>query len=222
MNNLKKIDLLLAVIIGEAAAWLMVLIARNLAIEMPAIGAAMPFINYLPVVFPILCAGGLAIARILSKAVPVIYQFAKFVLVGGLNFLIDMGILNFLVFYTGIYEGLAQTGFKGLSFVVAVINSYLWNKFWTFKRESIETIGKEFFQFLAVSVIGLAINLGVDYVLVNMIPAFGGIPVKTWAQLSAMFSAIIALVWNFLGYKFIVFEAPKNNNNGKISSIPQI
>ncbi len=220
MDNLKKIDLLLAVVIGEAAAWLMVLIARNLAIEMPGIGAVMRFINYLPFVFPVLCAGGLAIAHILSKAAPVIYQFAKFVLVGGLNFLIDMGILNFLVFYTGIYEGLAQTGFKCLSFVVAVINSYLWNKFWTFKRESVEEVGKEFFQFLAVSIVGLAINLGADYVLVNMVSPFGGIPLKTWAQLGAMFSAIIALVWNFIGYKFIVFKGnPKNNTNGKISSL---
>ncbi len=212
MANFKKIDILLAVIIGEIAAWLMVLIARNLAIEVPGVSAALPYVNYLPVIFPIACAIGLVIAGILSRIIPVVYQVAKFVLVGGLNFLIDMGVLNFLVFYTGISMGLTQSGFKGISFLIAVINSYLWNKFWTFKRASTESVGKEFFQFIVVSVIGFIVNLGVNYVFVNMIPAFGGMPAKTWAQFSAMIAAIVALFWNFIGYKFIVFDVKMKVN----------
>lgn len=206
---MKKLDLLLALIIGEVCAWLMWLIAKNLAIEVPAIGAVSQYLNYLPVIFPLLCAVGLVIAHILSKAIAVIYQVAKFVLVGGMNFLIDMGVLNFLVFYTGIAAGAAQSGFKALSFSVAVINSYFWNKFWTFKRESTEGAGKEFLQFLIVSVIGFGINLSIDYAVVNMISPFGGVGEKTWAQFGALVAAVISLFWNFLGYKFVVFEQKK-------------
>lgn len=213
MNTFKKSDLLLALIIGEVCAWLIWLIARNLAIEVPGIAVAVPYLNYLPVVFPVLCALGLAAAYFLSKAIPVVYQIAKFVLVGGTNFLIDMGVLNFLVFYTGISIGLTQSVFKGISFFAAVINSYLWNKFWTFKRESAESAGKEFLQFVIVSVIGFGINLGVDYVAVNMISPFGSIGAKTWAQIGALIAAVVALFWNFLGYKFIVFEEKKNTND---------
>lgn len=219
MGNLRKIDLLIALIIGEVTAWLIVLIARNLAIEVPGIGVALPYLNYLPVIFPIICAIGLFLAYLLSKALPVLYQFAKFVLVGGLNFLIDMGVLNFLVFYTGISAGLTQTGFKGISFSIAVINSYLWNKFWTFKRVSTESVSREFFQFAIVSIIGLLINLGVDYVFVNMITPFGGMPLKTWAQFSAMIAAVIALFWNFIGYKFIVFEVKSKENYEQIGAV---
>jgi putative flippase GtrA len=135
-----------------------------------------------------------------------LYQFAKFILVGSLNFLIDMGILNFLIFYTGISAGLPQSAFKGISFIVAVLNSYVWNKFWTFRSSTGHTVGKEFFQFLFVSTIGFFLNLGVDYFFVNVIHSYGGMPVKSWAQFSAMIAAIIALLWNFIGYKFIVFE----------------
>lgn len=209
---MKKIDLLLALIIGEVCALIMVLIARNLAVEVPGIAAIMPYVNYLLVVFPLVCAIGLIFAYFAGRFLPVVYQAAKFVLVGGLNFLIDMGVLNFLVFFTGISAGLAQSGFKAASFLVAVINSYFWNKFWTFKRDSAESAGKEFLQFVIVSIIGFAINLGVDYAAVNMMSPFGGMLPKTWAQLSAMFAAIAALFWNFLGYKFIVFEKPKNNS----------
>lgn len=210
MNIFKKSDLLLALIVGEVCAWLMWLIARNLAIEVPGIAAVVPYLNYLPVVFPVLCALGFIVAVFLSKVIPVIYQIAKFVLVGGLNFLIDMGVLNFLVFYTGTAVGFTQSGFKAISFSAAVINSYFWNKFWTFKRESAESAGKEFLQFIIVSVIGFGINLGVDYAIVNMMAPFAGIGAKTWAQIGALVAAIIALFWNFLGYKFIVFKEKKS------------
>jgi putative flippase GtrA len=117
-----------------------------------------------------------------------------------------MGILNFLIFYTGISAGLPQSAFKGFSFIVAVLNSYIWNKFWTFRRSKSHGVRKEFIQFLIVSIFGFLLNLGVDYVFVNMIHPFGALPAKSWAQFSAMIAAMLALFWNFIGYKFIVFE----------------
>ncbi len=203
---MKKLDVLLALIIGEVCAWLMFLIGRNLAVENLAVANLIPYINYLPVVFPVLCALGLIIARFLGRIIPVVYQLAKFILVGGMNFLIDMGVLNLLIFSTGIASGATQSGFKGISFLIALGNSYAWNKFWTFEDKSTSDIKKEFFQFTVVSVIGFLINVGSDYVFVNMISPFAGMPEKTWAQFSAMLASAIALIWNFLGYKFIVFN----------------
>lgn len=203
---LKKSDFIVALVIGEIAAWLMWFIGRNLALENPAIAALGNYLNYLPLVFPLLCAAGLYAAFLFNRFIPVIYQFGKFLLVGGLNFLIDNGVLNFLVFYTGIAAGAGQSAFKAASFLAAVFNSYFWNKFWTFKRTTTEAVGKEFAQFVVVSFIGFLINIGSDYFVVNFITPFGGMPVKTWAQFGALAAAIIALVWNFIGYKFIVFD----------------
>ena len=206
MNNFKKIDLLVALIIGEAAALLMVLIGNNLAEESVVFKALAPYLNYLVIVFPLVCAMGLYIAHILSKFIGVIYQFAKFVLVGGLNFLIDMGVLNFLIFYTGISTGLVQSEFKGISFLVATINSYFWNKYWTFGRKNTESAQREILVFFVVSTIGFLINLGVDYIIVNLISPFNSMNLKIWAQLGGLMASIVALSWNFIGYKFIVFK----------------
>ena len=208
---MKKSDIIIALIIGELTALLILLIGKNLASENPAIAALSVYLSYLPVVFPLLCAIGLYAAALISRFIPVIYQIGKFVLVGGLNFLIDNGILNFLVFYTGISVGFEQSIFKGASFVVAVVNSYFWNKFWTFKRTSQETVGKEFLQFFIVSCVGFLINLGVDYGVVNWTAPFADLPAKTWAQFGALLAAIAALFWNFIGYKFIVFDEKKSN-----------
>ena len=206
MNNLRKTDVLLAFVIGCLDALLIVLIARNLAIEIPVIKIALKYKNYFITALPILLVAALIVSYFLSRLFNIVYQFAKFILVGSLNFLIDMGVLNFLIFYTGISVGLTQSAFKGISFIAAVINSYVWNKFWTFSHSKTNRVGKEFLQFLVISTVGFFINLGVDYYLVNIIHPFWGMQAKTWAQFSAMIAAIIALVWNFIGYKFIVFE----------------
>ncbi len=206
MNNLKKTDVLLAFVIGSVDALIIVLIAKNLAVEIPVIEIALRFKNFFIIALPLLCVAVLIASYYISRIISVLYQFAKFILVGSLNFLIDMGILNFLIFYTGISAGLTQSAFKGFSFIVAVLNSYVWNKFWTFRSSTPQTVGKEFFQFLAISTVGFFLNVGVDYFLVNVIYPFGGLQAKSWAQFSAMIAAIIALFWNFIGYKFIVFE----------------
>jgi putative flippase GtrA len=206
MYNFKKTDVLLAFVIGCFNALIIVLIARNLAVDFPVIKIALRFQYYFMVAIPLLSGAILIISYYVSRVIPVFYQFTKFIIVGSLNFLIDMGILNFLIFYTGISAGLPQSAFKGFSFIVAVLNSYVWNKFWTFSHTKTNTVGKEIIQFFIVSIIGFILNLSVDYVFVNMIHPLGALPSKSWAQFSAMIAAIIALFWNFIGYKFIVFE----------------
>jgi len=202
-------DLILTLFIGEICAWLMMLIGQNLSGENPAIRILLPYFKYLPFVFPVLCLAGLLAAYFLGRVLPTVYQLAKFILVGGLNFLIDMGVLNFLIFSTGISTGITQSGFKSLSFLVAVLNSYFWNKYWTFKRAAQENVFQEFLQFLIVSVIGFFINITTDYILVNNIGPQWGMALKTWAQLSAVIATVVALNWNFIGYKFIVFDTKK-------------
>lgn len=219
MKNKK--DIFLALIIGEICGLLMFFIAKNLATENSAIASIIPITNYLPLIFPLICALGIFIVGLLSNAIPSLYQIAKFVLVGGTNFLIDMGILNILIFISGVYEGTTQSLFKATSFTLAVVNSYFWNKFWVFKRVRTETAGKEFLQFVAVSVVGFLINVGIDKILVDVTGPMGNIPEKTWAQLAAMISAIIALFWNFAGYKFIVFDSGKitEKQNGESGTL---
>jgi len=212
MPKLRKLDLLLALVIGGLAALMMIFVGRNLSEENRTFALIMPYANYLLFVFPILCAGGLAIAYFLNKLIGhFIFQLGKFVLVGGFNFLLDAAILNFLIFATGIAVGFGQSGFKSASFIIGITSSYLWNKHWTFnavKNPSRKPNG-EIFQFLLISGIGFFLNIGIDYVFVNLVAPFWGMPPRTWAQFSAIMAAAISLNWNFIGYKFFVFNHKK-------------
>lgn len=159
---MRKSDILAALVIGEVSAWLALLIFKNIRLELP-------FWWGLPIILPVLSVIGLFVASILGKKLLIIYQAAKFLLIGILNTLIDLGILNFLILITGAASGLSFSAFKGISFLVAVINSYFWNKFWTFEKKETTKAKKEFVQFFIVALIGLGINVSIASLVVNVI-----------------------------------------------------
>lgn len=209
---LKK-DLMMAAIIGFLCALFIMPIFQNLAPQI-SFSYSLGLIIALPL-FSIL---GMWLAGLLAKFIKVIYQIAKFVLVGALNTFLDWGVLNLLIFLTTIASGPLYSVFKGISFLVAVINSYFWNKFWTFKKSPAmsdastfnagppKAVGKEFLQFFLVSAIGFAFNVGLATLIVNVWGPHWGLAAKTWANIGALGGTLVGLVWNFLGYKLIVFK----------------
>jgi putative flippase GtrA len=143
------------------------------------------------------------------KNILVLFQAGKFVLVGILNTLIDLGVLNLLMFLTGITSGLWYSVFKGISFITAVINSYIFNRSWTFKGSGQENKNKEFLQFFIISCIGFGINVGVASLIVNVVAnqfVYLGFSSKIWANLGALAATGCGMIWNFIGYKFFVFK----------------
>ncbi|MDQ1283662.1 MAG: hypothetical protein QG620_10 [Patescibacteria group bacterium] len=140
---------------------------------------------------------------------PVVEQFAKFVLIGAMNTLVDLGVLNVLMFSSGFSEGIYYSFFKAVSFTVAVILSYNLNKRWTFNDVSDEDRAKKFTQFLTVSIVGAIINISVATAVVTYVKPMVDVAFLTsqlWGNIGALSGTAIGLVWNFLGYKFIVFK----------------
>lgn len=200
MNNNLKRDLWISLAIGFAAGLLFLPTLRNIGFSLDATRAS-AVILALAFVTP----AGYAFAYWLSRWFPVMVQFIKFSIVGGLNFLIDLGVLNFLIFWSGISAGIFYSVFKAASFAVAVINSYFWNKYWTFQSGGApRTV--EFFSFLAVNLVGFAINVGTASLVVNFIGAPAGVSGSLWANAGAAIAAITALLWNFAGMKYWVFR----------------
>lgn len=202
----QKKDLVIAGIIGLVCALLILPIAENLAIN--------SFYAYaLIILLPLFSVAGMFAASWLTLKLKFIYQVAKFILVGLLNTFVDWGILNLLMFLTSTVSGPLFPVFKGVSFLVATSNSFAWNKFWTFKKptddkEAVEkkAAGKEFMQFFIVSVIGFTLNVGIATVMVNVMGAPAGVSEQLWANIGALGGTLAVLVWNFLGYKLIVFK----------------
>ncbi|MEA2113326.1 MAG: GtrA family protein [Patescibacteria group bacterium] len=135
-----------------------------------------------------------------------IIQFSKFVVIGFLNTGIDFAVLNLLMWQTGIYSGKYIILLNAISFSVAVINSYFWNKFWIFRAKESAQTGKEFAQFITITLIGMVINTAIVYSITTLISPMFGLSAEVWANLAKVAATGVSLIWNFTGYKLIVFK----------------
>lgn len=133
-------------------------------------------------------------------------QFGKFIIVGGLNTAIDIGVLNLLMWSFGIYQGSQIIVFNIISVSLAIINSYFWNKYFTFGSKEKQKQAQEFATFVVVSIGGMIINTGVVYLLTTYLAPPFGLSQELWANGAKILAIGAAWIWNFSGYKFVVFR----------------
>ncbi len=197
---MKKIDIIFAILSGWGVAWLASSLLKDYGI----------YIKFLSLILaiglPILSFIGLWISYLIGKKFLFVFQAAKFLLIGVLATLVDLSAFKFLGV---IFLGTAFTNlvFKGASFLIATFAKYWGNKFWAFEKMEKEGMGKEITQFYVVTAIGLGIDVGIFSLIVNKIGPQFGTPLATWNTIGVLIAAIVVSVWNFLGYKFIVFKS---------------
>ncbi len=199
-NSLNKSELKISVIVGILAGALSIPTLLNLSI-LPGFGWVLAIAIGLAIATPI----GYLVAFFLSRWFSIMLQIVKFGIVGGLNTMVDLGILNTLIWFTGLASGTPFVIFKTLSFSVAVTSSYFWNKYWTFNSYS-ERSANEFTKFILVNLVGLGINVGGASFLVNVIGPQWGLSRTGWPTVATVLSIGISLVWNFIGMKFLIFK----------------
>lgn len=159
---------------------------------------------------PILWGAGVWLGYFLSRFVPFFKQFGKFAVVGFLSAAIDFAILNFVSAKTGITAGTTVGLINIPGFIVAVFNGYFWNKLWVFPAISEgQSLFRDFPKFLTVTVLGLLINSGVIILFTTYITSPAGIDSKEWLNIAKVIASAVALIWNFIGYRFIVFAREK-------------
>ena len=149
--------------------------------------------------------------KILEKY-PIILQILKFIVTGIMNTGIDFLVLNGLMWLTKIYSGTSIIFLNIISFSIAVTNSYLWNKYWTFKVKEKDEIPQEFAKFLVVSVVGAIINSSVLFIFTTHINPLFGVSERIWANVGKLLATGIALFWNFIGYKFWALKSREQDN----------
>lgn len=197
---MKKIDILLALITGEVAAWFFYGILKTLKIDVGF------FIWGLLILFPILSLFGLWLAYVIGKKFLFVFQAAKFLLVGVLATVVDLGAFNGLILISGIASGFYASVFKGITFITATSSKYFLDKFWAFEKMEKAGMGKEFSQFFIVTLVGFVVNVGLFAFINNTVGPQFGIETKLWANLAALSAAVLTAAWNFFAYKFIVFK----------------
>lgn len=195
-----KIDFIISALVGFLVGVFAIPTLFNLGIHNRL------FLIILPLAVPPLWMLGLWLGGFLSRWFAFTTQFSKFVAVGFLNTAIDFGVLNLLSSATGITTGFIIGGINIPGFVIAVFNSYFWNKLWVFRDRQEENIFRDFPKFLVITLVGLFINSGIVILVTTFIHPFLGVEARVWLNIAKAVAASLSLIWNFVGYKFVVFN----------------
>ena len=206
----------------------------------------------------------------LLQKFPIILQLLRFIAIGVINTALDFIILNFLSKLLGINSGTSLGALNIISFSLAVVQSYFWNKYWTFGSGQVSLLvnfkrlvlvggvggfsllavligakllaspvfylvvlaifiisqlslwiafrlshatnttsteaSKQFLTFVVVSLIGLLINSILVSLLSTRIPQNSFINADLVKNLAKVLATGASLVWNFIGYKLVVFR----------------
>lgn len=155
-------------------------------------------------------------------------QFTKFAIVGGTSTVIDAGLHYLLMFYIPtkdvpfgqslgdwliatmpqIFQG-SKDAFaastpvlKVVTASLAILNSFHWNRRWTFGiRGRAEAIG-QLQKFFLVSIIGMGLNTLLVTGFNNIIE---GHAKRSWA-IATLIATVVVAFWNFSGQKFFAFR----------------
>lgn len=199
---ISKNDYALAGLIGFFAGMFAIPVFYNIGMRNPF------FLLALPWAVAVCALIGMALTGVLGKKFGFILQFAKFVVVGVLNTSIDFGVLNIMSLVTGFTSGFVIGGVNIPGVALALTNAYLWNKLWVFGARDGKGLFHDLLKFLLVSGIGVVINSGI-VILATSYPV-QSIDAQTWLNIAKIMATGFSLVWNFLGYKFIVFSRESN------------
>lgn len=114
-----------------------------------------------------------------------IVKFLKFCVVGFSGTAVDFGVTWLCKEKFGWNKYVSNS----IGFILAATNNYVWNRLWTFQSTNSQ-IHIEYGKFLLVSVIGLAINNLVIYLLHGKL--------KLNFYLSKIFAIGVVMMWNFI------------------------
>lgn len=155
----------------------------------------------------------------------VVRQFAKFLVVGGTSFIIDYCVRMTLMYGIPVdgkplgevggqwvinSTGYGQGGQPEDAFVpvaafvaacLAIVNSFIWNRRWTWRIRGAEDRKAQFAKFATVSLIGMVINVVLTTVFYTIIPGD-----KAALRIATVLAAGCVAVWNFVGQRVYAFR----------------
>lgn len=160
-------------------------------------------------------------------------RFSKFLVVGAIGAVIDFGTYNILLNPTNTAVGtegflhtpLLALGLKDpqnlgptfagtLSFVIAVISNFLWNRYWTYPDSRSKPLVRQFIQFFFVNLSGIVIRIPIltfthqpfARLIQTTVPAFTSQAERLGSNMALALAVGIVLFWNFFINRFWTYN----------------
>jgi putative flippase GtrA len=125
-------------------------------------------------------------------------QAVRFLIVGLANTAVDLIIFNLL----RLIPGMPDPAAKAISYFCGIVNSFFWNKYWTFGARRSAKGKREFLVFVAVNLPPLVVNV-VVFSLLGIWAGEGSFIVR---NAKAFGAAVVTIAWNFVGSRYLAFR----------------
>ncbi len=129
-----------------------------------------------------------------GKTDSTLQQLARYVVVGGLAFVIDFGSLYLLTSHAGLHY-LASAA---LAFLLGLTANYLLSRTWVFQNRTLSSTTIEFLAFAGIGLVGLGLN--------EVIMWCGSEFLHLHYLLAKIVSTAIVFIWNFTARKLTLFR----------------
>ena len=138
-------------------------------------------------------------------------RFAKFLIVGVISTIVDFGFMNLFTLVFDIPLIIAQ----GLSFTIAVAESYLLNRFWIYPDSRNKSVYKQLLLFVLINLVGVGIRtLLIPWMDALFLKWLTGVEIGVLMHYKEIFSQNMALalvvgivlLWNFFANRYLTFS----------------
>jgi len=150
---------------------------------------------------------------------PLVIKILRFSLVGIVNTIVDIAVLNILLWISPTSDIWRILAYNSMACIVAACNSFLWNKYWTFKYRGPVT-AQLVLRFAGVSIVSMLGNNFILWVFIQLLPsALTGAGLVAILLKVAVGASMMAL--SFIGQMTLVFVSNKRASKKLIRAVPQ-
>ena len=136
-------------------------------------------------------------------------RFLKFATVGAIGTVVDFAIYNLL----NLVAGFAPVISQAISFAVAVVNNFLWNRHWTYPDSRAKAVHHQMAQFGLVNLGGLIIRTPIIAWLESPLGVFAarlgvqaGAAVIVGHNLALVVAIGIVMLWNYFANRYWTYN----------------
>jgi len=139
-------------------------------------------------------------------------RFLRFAIVGITGAIVDFGFANLLTRLFHAPLVLAGT----ISFLAAILNNFIWNRYWTYPDSRTKPIFQQLLQFSVVSITGLVLRIPILYFLeppLEQLAKSLGLEYLPYLDaksigdnLTLAIAVIVVMFWNFFANRYWTYS----------------
>ncbi len=141
-------------------------------------------------------------------------RFSKFSVVGITNALVDLGVLNLLLWMEPTRDAWMLAIYNGIALLLANVNSYVGNTMWTFRGRANHG-RRQTALFVLQAMINISVSNGLFWLLVRELLVYDVVPGWIAGNVAKVVSILIASTISFFLMRYVVFSS-KRWFNGRL------